>query len=144
MKEPEKKTYRESITSVNAERVRQVLALYESGYSYRTIAKFTGLTQNKVFKIVNGYYRVVQPQRCKECGAKLKSKTGICGACKIKKNYGAIEPEKEEEQEEEFQITLELKPKDYERYLKVRKKKLEQIDREAEAEERFQRKKGWR
>lgn len=134
MNEQPKKKEVKPTTVVEAATVRQVLTLVGQGYSYRRIEKETGIKQGRVFKIVNGLYRLKESSRCSVCGGKLTEKMEVCRKCRLEIKYG-IKEEEEPENDEEFFIKLELRPKEYERYLVVRQRKLEEIERRIKQEQ---------
>lgn len=105
--------------------VKAVELLLKSGYSYLDIAYLLNLSRTQVFKIVNKKYKIKKYKRCKKCGWLIKG--DYCIGCKLKEEVKA-EPA---ECKENGEIKLELKPQDYKRYLKVKKKKVEEIDKKA-------------
>ena len=130
-------------TEVEAATVRQVLTLVGQGYSYRQIQAETGIKTNKIYKIVNGLYRLKESSRCSECGKKLTEEIDVCRECRLREKYGENPEEDPPKEEEEDCLKLELRPKEYERYLMVRQRKIEEIERrikqEQEEEERRRR-----
>lgn len=130
--EPTKKSRSYNETVVDEATVRRVLNLVQQGYSYRRIEEETGIKVGRIFKIVNGMYRIEKVARCTECGRKLTKAIGVCQGCRLRMKYGE-NPEKDPppDEEPEFFITLDLRPKEFERYLVVRKRKVEQLEREA-------------
>lgn len=143
MNEQPKKTRSYNNTIVDEATVRRVLNLVQQGYSYRRIEEETGIKAGRIFKIVNGMYRLEKVARCSECGGKLTKAIGVCQECRLRMKYGE-QPEKDPPKEEEEDcLKLDLRPKEYERYLVVRQRKLEQLEREAreraEEEERRRR-----
>ena len=143
MNEPTKKSRSYKGTVVDETTVRRVLSLVQQGYSYRRIEEETGIKKGRVFKIVNGLYRLEKVARCSECGKKLTEEIDVCRECRLRQKYGE-QPEKDPPKEEEEDcLKLELRPKEYERYLVVRQRKIEEIERrikqEQEEEERRRR-----
>lgn len=126
-------------TEVEAATVRQVLTLVGQGYSYKQIQAETGIKTNKIYKIVNGLYRLKESSRCSVCGGKLTEKVDVCRKCRLELKYGIKEDEEPENEEEEFFIKLELRPKEYERYLVVRQRKIEEIERRVKQEQEEER-----
>ena len=143
MNEPTKKTRSYSYTNVDHATVRRVLNLVQQGYSYRRIEEETGVKYGRVFKIVKGAYRLKESARCSECGRKLTEAIGVCQECRLRIKYGENPEEDPPKEEEEDCLKLELRPKELERYLVVRQRKIEQLEREAreraEEEERRRR-----
>ncbi len=105
--------------------VKVVELLLKSGYSYLDIAYLLNLSRTQVFKIVNKKYKIKKYKRCKKCGWLIKG--DYCIACKLKEEV----KEDAAESKETGEIELELKPQDYKRYLKVKKKKEKEIDKKA-------------
>lgn len=134
--EQPKKTRSYNDTVVDEATVRRVLNLVQQGYSYRRIEEETGIKAGRVFKIVNGLYRLEKVARCSECGRKLTEAIGVCRECRLRQKYGE-QPEKDPppDEEPEFFITLDLRPKEFERYLVVRRLKLMKLEREARERE---------
>lgn len=143
MNEQPKKTRSYNDTVVDEATVRRVLNLVQQGYSYRRIEEETGIKAGRIFKIVNGLYRLEKVARCSECGRKLTEAIGVCQECRLRMKYGENPEEDPPKEEEEDCLKLELRPKELERYLVVRQRKIEQLEREAreraEEEERRRR-----
>ncbi len=131
MNEQPKKTRSYNDTVVDEATVRRVLNLVQQGYSYRRIEEETGIKKGRVFKIVNGMYRLEKVARCSECGRKLTKAIGVCQECRLRMKYGEQQEKDPPKEEEEDCLKLDLRPKEYERYLVVRQRKLEQLEREA-------------
>lgn len=129
--EPTKKSRSYNETVVDEATVRRVLNLVQQGYSYRRIEEETGIKKGRVFKIVNGMYRLEKVARCSECGRKLTKAIGVCQECRLRMKYGEQTEKDPPKEEEEDCLKLDLRPKEYERYLVVRQRKLEQLEREA-------------
>ena len=113
--------------------VKAVQKLHESGYSYKDIAKILDLSRTQVFRIVNKKYKIKKYKRCEKCGRLIKY--DYCIGCKLKEELkDELEDELEgdvEESSDPTKIELELKDQDYKRYLKVKEKKLKELDERA-------------
>ncbi len=113
--------------------VKAVELLLKSGYSYLDIAYLLNLSRTQVFKIVNKKYKIKKYKRCEKCGRLIKY--DYCIGCKLKEELkDELEDELEgdvEESSDPTKIELELKDKEYKRYLKVKEKKLKEIDKKA-------------
>lgn len=102
-------------------KINQIHALHKNGVKIREIARRLELYPSTVFRVVHGLNVKSKYYRCPECGALLKTKK--CRYCKMRSLFVQLIPPGGNSE-----IKLELKPEHYKRYLKVRAKKLQQLE----------------
>ena len=120
-----------------------VVRQHQEGVSYRELAKRFSIPLSKVFNIINEKERKERRARCPECGALLEKLP--CPACQIKRRIRQTQaggkeyymPESSEKknrlkkdrpadggQDEKRPLcALELRPREYKRYLEVRRRR---------------------
>lgn len=107
---------------ITEEVVKKVLEMKRLGWSYREIGKEIGIGCGTVSRIINNQITKIKKfKRCPKCGAKIKTRTCLkCGLLELMKR----QPKRQKELEgKTTEIKLELKPKEKERYLEVRRRR---------------------
>ena len=112
---------------------KSIRALYCNGVCIREIARRYKMAPSTVFRVVHGH-TFSDAQRCPRCGALIQGKA--CFACQlrdfIKKTHIYIPDKWDNYVNWDGKITcirLELRPPEYARYLIVRKRKEEELNR---------------
>ena len=107
---------------VTEEEVKKVLEMKRLGWTYREIGKEIGRAPSTVCRIINNQISKIKKfKRCPKCGAKIKTRTCLkCGLLELMKR----QPKRQKEWDgKTTEIKLELKPKEKERYLEVRRRR---------------------
>lgn len=112
---------------------KSIRNLYYNGVHIREIARRYKLAPSTVFRVVHGR-ELPSAKRCPQCGALIQG--NVCFACQlrdfIKKTHIYIPDQWDNYINWDGQITyirLELRPPEYARYLVVRKRKEEELNR---------------
>ena len=112
---------------------KSIRALHDNGVCIREIARRLKVAPSTVFRVIHGH-TLSSSKRCPRCGARLNGKD--CIACQLRKLFKKSHiyiPDKWDnfinwDGEISF-IHLDLRPPEYARYLVVRKKKEEELNR---------------
>ena len=112
---------------------KSIRILHFNGVRIREIARRFNLAPSTVYRVVHGH-ALSSAKRCPHCGAMLQGK--VCFACQlrdfIKKTHFYIPDKWDNYVKWDGQVTfikLELRPPEYARYLVVRKRKEEELNR---------------
>lgn len=112
---------------------KSIHALHYNGVRIREIARRLKLAPSTVFRVIHGH-KLCSAKRCPYCGAKLSKSP--CLACQLranlKKSHIYISDKWDNYIKWDGQITfirLELRPPEYARYLVVRQRKEEELNK---------------
>ena len=112
---------------------KNILDLHYNGVCIREIARRLKVAPSTVFRVIHGH-TLSSANRCPHCGILLRGKT--CFACQLRKSMKRLHillPDKWDFLLKwDGKITcicLELRPQEYARYLVVRKRKEEELNR---------------
>lgn len=102
-----------------------IVRMYNEGVSQQIIAWRLNMSKSDVFRCIHGLKPNVVLRRCPICGCLHKGK--ICLSCEISAMPLARKKARPKKKAAGPIIELELKPREYRRYLFVKKKKIESL-----------------